>query len=183
MLLAVVVGALWFRSYNGRDMLRYHTAGGNRIGWISSGGSVAVEVHTNEVYYDPRRPRGAHWDADGYVQDFRVSEWTTPTQWRLGSFRLVINRGVVSPGQASARPGGWQNSVVVAPLWVCFAVSLASALLCAWRLRRLGPVRGPGFCRVCGYDLRATKERCPECGAEVNGNHAGSTSLTPERVA
>ena len=43
----------------------------------------------------------------------------------------------------------------------CFAVSVEQR-----RKRRMG------LCRVCGYDLRAGHERCPECGAEVGGGTA-----------
>jgi hypothetical protein len=52
--------------------------------------------------------------------------------------------------------------LVGVPMWlpagVC-AVGLAASIVAGRRRRRIA-----GACRNCGYDLRATPDRCPECG-------------------
>lgn len=47
------------------------------------------------------------------------------------------------------------------PYWAPALLALPGFLLVWRRLRRFGP----GKCHSCGYDLRATPDRCPECGA------------------
>jgi hypothetical protein len=61
---------------------------------------------------------------------------------------------------------GWMWRLYV-PAWLVFSLTF---LLPAWwcmsfarRYRR----EKQGVCMVCGYDLRATPQRCPECGTEV----------------
>ena len=67
--------------------------------------------------------------------------------------------------------------IVAVPYWflvLCFAIAPL-----AYLLRRL---RGhaAGHCHKCGYDLRATKDRCPECGTPVPPTVA--ESVLPESL-
>ena len=62
-------------------------------------------------------------------------------------------------------PPGHQWSFYVHALVLCVVfASLPAGRVVVKVIRRCFP-RPRGFCAVCGYDLRATPERCPECGA------------------
>lgn len=59
------------------------------------------------------------------------------------------------------------GTYVVFPAWLVAAVFAALPTLQADLYLRRRARRRAGTCKRCGYDLRATPSRCPECGTEV----------------
>jgi hypothetical protein len=61
-------------------------------------------------------------------------------------------------------PDGYVRYIVF-PLWLpAILFALAPTYWLLGPRRRLNRRRKLGLCEQCGYDLRATPERCPECG-------------------
>jgi hypothetical protein len=81
---------------------------------------------------------------------------------RLAGFAWIegdAREGAIYPGEPPL-----PYRALVVPWWSVAAVfaMLPLARIAAWLRRRRHAARG--LCPRCGYDLRATPERCPECG-------------------
>ncbi len=59
--------------------------------------------------------------------------------------------------------------IVVSPHWLPIILPLPFLLFLLRRHAKRLYHRAIGLCESCGYDLRATPDRCPECGREVAG--------------
>jgi hypothetical protein len=80
----------------------------------------------------------------------------------------------------TAQVHGWETRLFVPYLWLWALTAPVPAALVFRKVRRRlqGRSRGRrGLCPSCGYDLRGTPHRCPECGV------VAETSATPMRGA
>ena len=88
-------------------------------------------------------------------------------KWHLLGFGGSVRTAERDPGML---PGSRESHLIV-PVW---ALTLLFALYPAWygvrwrrAIKRSLRIRA-GRCQQCGYDLRASTDRCPECGSPVN---------------
>ena len=72
-----------------------------------------------------------------------------------------------------ANPNAARTFIMLFPYWLLFMITAAWPATSLWRrvaARRLREwKRRHRICLRCGYDLRATPDRCPECGAVLAG--------------
>jgi hypothetical protein len=103
-----------------------------------------------------------HLSKDPAYPDFRFDDRATTHGFNYGQFA----HGPRTSGSFAGMPGSSGTQLIV-PLWcpfVLFALLAVPGTLTWHRRRRARWRQRENRCASCGYDLRASGGRCPECG-------------------
>jgi hypothetical protein len=101
----------------------------------------------------------------GFALGARLSDGRAFVSWKLAAERRPAWAGQIN--RLGFRYTRWSNGPgeVGAPLWLPLLVLLSLIAGAVDDARRRRSRRGR--CAKCGYDLRASPQRCPECGTAV----------------
>jgi hypothetical protein len=165
LLVCLASAVLWVRGYFVQDWWEYaitNSAGRRYTGYsfVSNRGTFYVSINDYRFKAAGDAEKYArHYFGDGFThQRFppRTNHSPNDTFWRRLGFMVELEydrpdvEGIYS----------WPRAFI--PNWF---VMLISAILPAWWLIQARRWRKrKGMCPQCGYDMRATPQRCPECG-------------------
>lgn len=170
-LLTAATLGLWVRSYGTYDTLAWsrwrNTAGqydGVAYNLLSGRGVIGLSSIRLQAFPAVAASRNSMgWSrGSGKAEDFALPK---DTRWeRIGFGRYELSSQVSGVGDASvASTTWWVPHWFLAMLFV-LPVALWFAISRPLRARRR---RASGQCVRCGYDLRASTDRCPECGTPI----------------
>jgi hypothetical protein len=155
LLLCVGTAALWIRSYRGLGL-------NFRFGPLPWKTTVVAIRNGTLLWRNPQsNPINFEYDLWRVPAGLALA-WAGPLLFRrmcnaVGLTLLAVLIHVFACGI---------DALLAGPLVLLFDVLLLAHLLgqAIDRLYARSKARNKGFCEVCGYDLRATPNRCPECG-------------------
>jgi hypothetical protein len=62
----------------------------------------------------------------------------------------------------------WPPGQLLASMWISYLIPfIATFWLLGWKRSRSNRWARAGLCGGCGYDVRASTDRCPECGTPI----------------
>jgi len=162
LVLCLATATMWVRSLHHSDALIYDWPSGQLSLSSSRGFLCLVNVHSPSRTLFTRNPPGLH----GNEYDAGAAEfWSllnSPSARGLFSFRW----NSISWTGGAVR----ETDVLVPHSWVLIALLLLPVW---WSVRfRRNRRKRAGTCPHCGYDLRATPDRCPECGTTATPSPA-----------
>lgn len=171
LMLCAVTAAVIVRSFFVMDMIE-HFRPGATVGAVLSRSRVRVLDGRGILFVmqmDETYKTNGPADMAANRADFeQIPSWSHnkfPPDWPSATTHQWLGFGYSQSSLASAR--GWaspRSRDARLPLWLPLAIFgvLPTAKFLHWRKLRRRVARGQ--CPRCGYDLRASPDRCPECG-------------------
>lgn len=158
LLLCFATGVLWVRTYTWATSVKWVPRSDRSDFYVSSAhGMLGFESE----FYGPETPE------DPYRRGNGLSIYSAPiggndgwaAQWDIRFQHAGITYAT------DVIPHAYYARIIVVPLWLPFVLTLIMPLVWgrSWISKRRR--RAKGLCIRCGYDLRGSDERCPECGA------------------